>query len=239
MVQQLDVEIFKPLKFAWSKVCENFKFNHSGCFVDKKVFAKVFKNAWTESTKMFNIVSAFKAAGICPFNPSAIHVDKSGPSIPYLKSVEASVLHSKSDQSDDNTKNASLKVVEDLMGHDKVKLFYSRFEEGYDVQEDEMYVLWSKLKSLTVSESEASINLQNKAQKKVYYQNFSKKCPQLLMRYLPILNLQANPKKLVLPLLFLNISLETKSYGFWRKETARRRRDIEKERREKSKEKAT
>ena len=49
--------------------------------------------------------------------------------------------HSKSDQSDDSTKNASLKVVEDLMGHDKVKLLYSRFEEGYDVQEDEMYVL--------------------------------------------------------------------------------------------------
>jgi len=34
--------------------------------------------------------------------------------------------------------------------------FHRRFEEGYDVQEDDMYVLWSKLKSLSISESQAS-----------------------------------------------------------------------------------
>jgi len=36
------------------------------------------------------------------------------------------------------------------------------------------------------------------------------------MRYFPILKLQANPKKLVVSLLCLNISLEIKSYSFWR-----------------------
>jgi len=156
MTQPLDVGFFKPLKVAWSKACESFKLDHPGYFVDKKVFAEVFKRAWIESTKMSNIVSAFKAAGICPLNPSAIHLDKAGPSIPYLKSAVASVSHSKSDQRDGSTMKASLKAVEDLMGHDKVKLFYSRFEEGYDVQEDEMYVLWSKLKSLTISEPQVS-----------------------------------------------------------------------------------
>jgi len=51
MMQPLDVCFFKPLKVAWSKACEKFKLDHPGCFVDKKVFAEVFKNSWVESTK--------------------------------------------------------------------------------------------------------------------------------------------------------------------------------------------
>jgi len=75
--------------------------------------------------------------------PSAIHIGKSELSIPYSVSssgTDSSVSHSKASQRDENTNEASLKLVESLMSHDKVELFHRRFEEGHDVQEDDMYV---------------------------------------------------------------------------------------------------
>lgn len=46
--------------------------------------------------------------------------------------------------------------IESLMKPDSVKKFEERFEEGYDVETDELYSIWSGLKKLSISDSEPS-----------------------------------------------------------------------------------
>ena len=75
-----------------------------------------------------SIISGYKACGIYPYNPDAILKQFEGlPSLPTPQSSlqESTVIHSEfSDQ--------------------PIKLFETRFLEGYDIFEDEEYILWLK-----------------------------------------------------------------------------------------------
>lgn len=79
VTQPLDVGFFKPLKASWVKACNKFKVDHPGSFVDKKVFAKVFKHVWIDTVIMPAIVKAFHCSEICRFNPKAYTPRKVGP----------------------------------------------------------------------------------------------------------------------------------------------------------------
>ena len=46
-----------------------------------------------------------------------------------------------------------LDKVEGMMKPTTVKLFEERFKEGYDVETDELYCIWSELKKLKISNS--------------------------------------------------------------------------------------
>lgn len=39
------------------------------------------------------------------------------------------------------------------MKPETVKLFSECYDEGYDVQQDELYMVWSKMKALTIAEN--------------------------------------------------------------------------------------
>ena len=91
-------------------------------------FSTLFAKAWMRGMTPTNIISGYKACGIYPYNPDAILKQFEGlPSLPTPQSSlqESTVIHSEfSDQ--------------------QIELFETRFLEGYDIFEDEEYILWLK-----------------------------------------------------------------------------------------------
>ena len=83
VLQPLDVSFFKPLKLAWSKLCDEYRFSNPGKVVTKYVFAEVFREAWISAIRMSTIINGFRESGICPLNPQAIPESKLAPSLPY------------------------------------------------------------------------------------------------------------------------------------------------------------
>ena len=49
---------------------------------------------------------------------------------------------------------AAFEALEKAMGSETKEKFAVRYEEGYDLETDEFYVVWSKLKTLSIKDSE-------------------------------------------------------------------------------------
>ena len=75
--------------------------------------------------KMSNLVNAFKATGICPFNIKAIYTEKYGPSTLYSDTTLSQV---------ENSKGEMLTAIENEMKPTTVKLYTQCFNEGYDIK---------------------------------------------------------------------------------------------------------
>ena len=145
ITQTLDVGFFKPLKVQWSKACEAFRLAHEGTPVHKEVFASVFRKAWEASVNMSINVNSFRGSGICPLSFDAIDKTRLGPSVPYSSlttktTAEKSLLEMK-----------NLESFEKLTRPETVLCYNQRYEEGYDLETDELYMIWSQLKSLSIS----------------------------------------------------------------------------------------
>ena len=111
------------------------------------MFAAVFKQAWVDTVKMSDIINAFRGSGICPFNPLAIDETKLAPSLPFSVQSKKSQL---------GTPAAELVSLQKLMRPETLQHFEERYSEGYDLDTDEYYVVWSKLKALSISEDKSS-----------------------------------------------------------------------------------
>ena len=145
LTQPLDVSFFKPLKSAWGKACSSYCVTNPGFQVTKHEFAQVFREAWVSSTRMSTIVSGFREAGLCPFNPEVVLKSKVLPSLQFSsRNLGAPVTVAQSTQSN------PVAVFESLIGKEKVKKFEERFEEKYDIESDELYSVWLKMKSLSI-----------------------------------------------------------------------------------------
>ena len=140
VLQPLDVSFFKPLKLAWSKLCDEYRFSNPGKVVTKYVFAEVFREAWISAIRMSTIINGFRESGICPLNPQAIPESKLAPSLPYSPTET---------QPKNSEANRKLHDLEEMMKSSTIALFNTRYEEGYDI-EDEFYSIWSKLKTLSI-----------------------------------------------------------------------------------------
>ena len=145
LTQPLDVGFFCALKTSWGKACENYKLQNPNTMFTKYGFARVFKEAWIGCVKMETFVNSFKKAGICPFNRDAIDKSKISPSTGEVQCPKSS------------SKEHVLNVVESLMKPEIVQLYATRYSEGYDVEEDEMYSLWISLMKLTLSDDQTSV----------------------------------------------------------------------------------
>ena len=137
ILQPLDVGFFRSLKAAWSKACSGFRASHPGESVSRESFAKVFREAWIASVKMSVLVNAFRESGLCPLNSQAVDACKLAPSMPYSTKSESA-------------QNGTLQSLESMMKPETVNLYQKRMEEGYDVESDELYVIWAKLKNLAL-----------------------------------------------------------------------------------------
>ena len=58
-------------------------------------------------------------------------------------------------KSDNETKTSALQIIEDSLSIATKEKFEKRFEEGYDVEEDELYNIWAKLKKTEPEDCES------------------------------------------------------------------------------------
>ena len=145
LLQPLDVGFIRSLKSAWGKECNSYRAKTIGSNVSKETFSEVFKDAWLATVKTSLFVNAFRESGICPLNLSAIDESKFAPSMPHSSRAIVPPPHS-------SVANKKMAAFENLMKPETVKLFEERFEEGYDIESDELYSIWSKMKKLTISD---------------------------------------------------------------------------------------
>jgi len=143
ITQPLDVGFYGPLKASWRKAVAKYALDHVGYSVTKYTFAEVFKEAWIATVKMSTIVNASHHAGIWPVNPNVCK-SKVAPATLYCASEKVGKDNSK--VSDEQSKvHVGLQVLESALSGTTKKIFKSRYEEGYDVKDDE---LCSKLNEL-------------------------------------------------------------------------------------------
>lgn len=144
LMQPLDVSFFKALKTAWGKACSNYCSKNPGYQVTKHEFSQIFHEAWIASVRMSTIVNGFREAGLCPFNPEMLLKKKLLPSLQFSSEAFA-------------TEQSPITVLESMIGEEKLKKFKERFSEGYDVESDELYCVWSKMKKLCISDDQPSV----------------------------------------------------------------------------------
>ena len=136
--QPLDCTVFRPLKHHWSGVCHDFQQAHPGMVISKPNFSKLFAEAWLQAVTPANIIAGFRKCGIHPFNHNAI---------PILEEVHHIDVDAedelKHDGMDDEPRDNE--VEEQQFTYDQISLFQRRYEEGFDIFEDEDYVTWLRL----------------------------------------------------------------------------------------------
>ena len=136
--QPLDCTVFGPLKRHWSGVCHDFQQAHPGMVISKLNFSKLFAEAWLRAVTPANIIAGFRKCGIYPFNRNAI---------PILEEVQHIDVDAedelKHDGMDDEPRDNE--VEEQQFTYDQISLFQRRYEEGFDVFEDQDYVTWLRL----------------------------------------------------------------------------------------------
>ena len=105
---------------------------------------------------MSTFVNPFRESRICPLNPQAISHIKLSPSLTYSSesyssescSSESSIGHFKS--------NGSLhEQILKMMKPEMMELYQKRLEEGYDLENDELYVIWSQFKKMSIADQSA------------------------------------------------------------------------------------
>lgn len=138
LTQPLDKGCFGPLKMFWREECQNYLHTNPGRVVTRYQFSKLFSKAWFRGMTMLNIVTGFRVTGIYPFNRSALK-----PKEPKKKSL---------------VEDTGLKYIPMLtprpprdgpttpkFTEKEFSLYQCRYEEGYDLVEDERYCVWKKM----------------------------------------------------------------------------------------------
>ena len=132
ITQPLDVGFYGLLKASWRKAVAKYALDKVGKSVTKYTFAEVFKEAWINTVKLSTIVNSFRCAGIWPINAN---VCKS-------KVAPATVYHADHEKGAGKSDGKlAAQVMKSLSSATKKKIKI-RYEEGYDVKDDELYNVW-------------------------------------------------------------------------------------------------
>ena len=132
--QPMDVGCFGPLKKHWREVCHDYIHNNPGRVVNRFQFSSLFAKAWMRGMTPANVISGYKACGIYPYNPDEVLKQFEG-----LPSSQPSLaLPSSQPFLHDST------AIRSEFSDQQIELFETRYSEGYDIFEDEEYVLWLK-----------------------------------------------------------------------------------------------
>lgn len=81
-LQPLDRAFFKSLKLHFNNACNGYIRANPTRKISRLQFGQLLSQAWSKAATVENAVSAFRATGICPFNPEAI------PDYAYLEAEE-------------------------------------------------------------------------------------------------------------------------------------------------------
>ena len=91
-------------------------------------------------------MNAFRNSGIFPVNFSAVRSSKLSPSNLYSDATKCC-------KSSPPRSGIAPQEFEQLLRSETRRKFQSRYEEGYDVEDDEFYIVWKKMKELSLSKS--------------------------------------------------------------------------------------
>lgn len=193
VMQPADRGFFNVFKTEWKKACSKFAFDNPGLVVTKRTFSRVFIEAYDRSARPDVAKASFKCAGIWPVNrhnidislfaPAKIFSKERGPGADSrIQTQETAVVEMKNmtDQAvpikegpcgtstpkdDRHPIVRSLEQLEKIAGTVRVNLFGSRVEEGYDIEDDALFMAWKVLKekqqSIEKEISEASFSRSN------------------------------------------------------------------------------
>ena len=81
ILQPLDVGVFGPVKTAWRKILKMYKVQTRAANVNKEVFPGLIRKLWDCCITPAHLRSAFRCAGLVPFDPRAIKSDCLAPSL--------------------------------------------------------------------------------------------------------------------------------------------------------------
>ena len=128
----------------------------------KQKFARVFKEAWQNTVKVSTIENSFRNSGIYPVDFSALRGTKLVPSTMYrFEQVPPSQSSPAQDLSTGQVGKQSevaLEALEKAMDKETKETFAVRYEEGYDLETDQLYVVWEKLKALSIDDKDDDEN---------------------------------------------------------------------------------
>ena len=148
--QPLDVSFFGPLKKHWSRVCHEYMADNPGKVVTRSQFSSLFNKAWFLSIQPHTIVSGFRKVGVYPFNSTAIKpYDNSSISnkIPEATPVMMTQPNERSSVSQDGFSEHNLEesgpgLSPVSYSEEQIELFQRRYDNGYNIYDDQMYVSW-------------------------------------------------------------------------------------------------
>ena len=151
--QPLDVSFFKPLKTFWSLACHSFLADHPNAVVTKLQFSGLFNEARTKACKPSSVIAGFKKTGICPLDPNAIKIIPAFGEVSHLQggNGQQDPLKSTSSHQTDlenssmDTLSSSNDCLSSQLSKEQLELFKRRYENGYDVYEEEDYVTWLQI----------------------------------------------------------------------------------------------
>jgi hypothetical protein len=166
--QPLDVGFFGPLKKNWSRVCHDFIQSSPGKAITKYNFSELFSKAWLRTCTAEIICGGYKKAGIIPFDPeSLIKRCPGSEGAVEIRRKECVPEANKQPPTEGITKNSlpysagSLEAAGSstplLFPPEKEELFEHRFEEGYDLYDDE-YTSWLRIHHPDALPNQASVS---------------------------------------------------------------------------------
>ncbi|PIK54125.1 hypothetical protein BSL78_08966 [Apostichopus japonicus] len=173
ILQPCDLSLFKSVKTYWKKEVQQWQIDNPGQNVTKQTFACIFYKAWRQSAMPKIAANGFRAAGLYPFTkefdkakvaPSEIFRSQeiariSDYDMPILSPIgefseEATSPHQQPDnrvrvpvQGVNNVAaTMARKALEGTFTPEKIWVFERRLREGFDIETDELFNTWKKLK---------------------------------------------------------------------------------------------
>ena len=107
LTQPLDVGVFGPFKCMYNHECELYKKINPGISITKYAIAKLTAKPYVKAFSPENLSSAFKKAGIYPFNSAVITPEQVAPSLIYREENVEQEQATESDADSDSTINYS------------------------------------------------------------------------------------------------------------------------------------
>ena len=80
ILQPMDIACFKPFKTFYYQECQKHLRNNPGMAITRYDIAQIASRAYSKGLSSDNLVSAFRKAGICPFDPNVVPAEKLAPS---------------------------------------------------------------------------------------------------------------------------------------------------------------
>ena len=150
VMQPLDICVFGPLKKLWNTALNNFKIKYNQV-MNRTMFFTVFDEAWEAcKTNKANIVSGFKKSGLIPLDPDALDYSRLIDEAKAAKVFKQSGNELSAEQKLGIMR--SLKCFNEHLPEATIKNFETRFQEGYDCNDDsaegKLYKIFRSIKRL-------------------------------------------------------------------------------------------